>query len=129
MSRDRPALKEWLRERRITEVELLVPDMAGIARGKILPTSNRITSYNVCYTKLLRNVAGPQLPLPIAAVSTAAWSDETHVEENRTLYAAKFDLAKNRLGNRFGFRLPDGGFFLWLDVGDGVEAATKLWLV
>jgi len=74
-----------------------------------------------------RNVAGPQLPLPIAAVSTAAWSDETHVEENRTLYAAKFDLAKNRLGNRFGFRLPDGGFFLWLDVGDGVEAATKLW--
>lgn len=40
---------------------------------------------------------------------------------------AKFDLAKNKLDNRFGFRLPDGGFFLWLDVGDGVEAATKLW--
>jgi len=74
-----------------------------------------------------RNVAGPQLPLPIAAVSTAAWSDEAHVEENRTLYAAKFDLAKNRLGNRFGFRLPEGGFFLWLDVGDGIEAASKLW--
>jgi succinyldiaminopimelate transaminase len=74
-----------------------------------------------------RNVAGPQLPLPIAAVSTAAWSDETHVEENRALYAAKFDLAKNKLGNRFGFRLPDGGFFLWLEIGDGVEAATRLW--
>jgi N-succinyldiaminopimelate aminotransferase len=74
-----------------------------------------------------RNVAGPQLPLPIAAVSTAAWSDEAHVEANRALYARKFELARNRLGNRFGFRLPDGGFFLWLDVGDGVEAATKLW--
>jgi N-succinyldiaminopimelate aminotransferase len=74
-----------------------------------------------------RNVAGPQLPLPIAAVSTAAWSDETHVKENRALYAQKFDLAKNRLGNRFGFRVPAGGFFLWLDVGDGVEAAAKLW--
>jgi succinyldiaminopimelate transaminase len=74
-----------------------------------------------------RNVAGPQLPLPIAAVSTAAWSDETHVEENRGLYAKKFDAAKNRIGNRFGFRLPDGGFFLWLDVGDGVEAAKRLW--
>jgi succinyldiaminopimelate transaminase len=74
-----------------------------------------------------RNVAGPQLPLPVAAVSTAAWSDEAHVEENRMLYAAKFELAKNRLGNRFGFRVPDGGFFLWLEVGDGVEAATKLW--
>jgi len=74
-----------------------------------------------------RNVAGPQLPLPIAAVSTAAWSDERHVEENRALYAAKFDLAKNKLGNRFGFRVPDGGFFLWLDVGDGVDAALRLW--
>ncbi len=74
-----------------------------------------------------RNVVGPQLPLPIAAVSTAAWSDEAHVEENRALYTAKFELAKNRLGNRFGFRMPDGSFFLWLDVGDGVEAATKLW--
>ncbi len=74
-----------------------------------------------------RNVAGPQLPLPIAAVSTAAWSDERHVEDNRALYAAKFNLAKNKLDNRFGFRLPDGGFFLWLDVGDGAEAATKLW--
>ncbi len=74
-----------------------------------------------------RNVAGSQLPLPIAAVSTAAWSDEAHVEENRALYAAKFDLAKSRIGNRFGFRVPEGGFFLWLDVGDGVEAATKLW--
>jgi succinyldiaminopimelate transaminase len=74
-----------------------------------------------------RNVAGPQLPLPVAAVSTAAWSDEMHVEENRALYAAKFDLAKNKLANRFGFRIPDGGFFLWLDVGDGIEAATGLW--
>lgn len=74
-----------------------------------------------------RNVAGPQLPLPVAAVSAAAWSDEAHVEENRALYARKFDLAKNRLGNRFGFRVPDGGFFLWLDVGDGVEAAARLW--
>ena len=25
------------------------------------------------------------------------------------------------------FRKPDGGFFLWLDVGNGEEAALKLW--
>ena len=28
---------------------------------------------------------------------------------------------------RFGFRMPDGGFFLWLDVGDGEKAAVELW--
>lgn len=31
------ALLRWLKERRITEVECLVPDITGIARGKIIP--------------------------------------------------------------------------------------------
>lgn len=74
-----------------------------------------------------RNVAGPQMPLPIAAVSSVAWSDEKHVEANRDLYAEKFEIAKAKIGNRFGFRIPDGGFFLWLDVGDGEQAASRLW--
>lgn len=30
-------INEWLREHRITEVECIVPDMTGIARGKIVP--------------------------------------------------------------------------------------------
>lgn len=38
------SLKNWLDSRRITEVECLVPDMSGIARGKILPASKFIRS-------------------------------------------------------------------------------------
>jgi glutamine synthetase len=34
----------WLEERRITEVECLVPDISGIARGKILPANKFRTS-------------------------------------------------------------------------------------
>lgn len=30
-------IQQWLDERRITEIECLIPDMAGIARGKIVP--------------------------------------------------------------------------------------------
>lgn len=30
-------IREWLRERRVTEVECLIPDMTGNARGKIIP--------------------------------------------------------------------------------------------
>jgi N-succinyldiaminopimelate aminotransferase len=97
-------------------------NLPGLRSGFIAGDATLIARF-----REFRNVAGPQLPLPIAAVSTAAWSDEAHVEENRMLYRAKFDLAKNRLSNRFGFRVPDGGFFLWLDVGDGVEAAARLW--
>ncbi len=37
-------MEEWLRERGITEVECLVPDLTGIARGKILPAEKFIKS-------------------------------------------------------------------------------------
>ena len=30
-------LETWLNERRVTEIECLVPDLTGVARGKILP--------------------------------------------------------------------------------------------
>ena len=34
--------EQWLKENSITEVECLVPDLGGIARGKILPTDKFI---------------------------------------------------------------------------------------
>ncbi len=37
-------LEEWLTERRVDEVECLVPDISGIARGKILPASKFLKS-------------------------------------------------------------------------------------
>jgi aspartate/methionine/tyrosine aminotransferase len=74
-----------------------------------------------------RNVAGPTMPLPVALASAAVWDEETHVNENRALYRQKFDLAGQILGNRFGYRRPAGGFFLWLETGDGEAAARKLW--
>jgi glutamine synthetase len=30
-------LESWLNDHRVTEVECLVPDLTGVARGKILP--------------------------------------------------------------------------------------------
>lgn len=77
--------------------------------------------------KRLRNYVGPQVPLPAIAASTALWREETHVEANRALYREKFGLAQDILGGRFGFYRPAGGFFLWLDVGDGEAAARRLW--
>ncbi len=34
----------WFKERRITEVECMVPDLSGVARGKILPTAKFLSS-------------------------------------------------------------------------------------
>jgi len=78
----------------------------------------------------LRNVAAPQVPVPAQHVAVAAYADETHVAENRRLYSAKFDLADRIVGERYSYRRPAGGFFLWLDVSaqGGDEAATvRLW--
>jgi aspartate/methionine/tyrosine aminotransferase len=74
----------------------------------------------------LRNVAAPQVPVPLQHVAVAAYSDETHVEENRRLYRIKFDLADQILANRYGYVRPAGGFCVWLDVSarGGDEAAT-----
>lgn len=74
-----------------------------------------------------RAYAGPTLPGPIQAASAALWADDAHVAEARRAYAAKFDVAERVLGNRFGFRRPEGTFFLWLDVANGEQAARKLW--
>ncbi|MFZ1948469.1 MAG: aminotransferase class I/II-fold pyridoxal phosphate-dependent enzyme [Pseudolabrys sp.] len=78
----------------------------------------------------LRNVAAPQVPTPSQHVAIAAYGDEAHVRENRMLYSAKFDLADQIIGNRYGYERPAGGFFLWLDVSKqgGSEIVTKrLW--
>src|ERR1700691_5146299 len=64
----------------------------------------------------LRNVAAPQVPVPLQHVAIPPYSDEAHVEENRRLYRLKFDLADQILGDRYGYRRPAGGFCVWLDV-------------
>jgi aspartate/methionine/tyrosine aminotransferase len=78
----------------------------------------------------LRNVAAPQVPVPMQYVAVAAYGDESHVTENRRLYSEKFDIADTIIGTRYGYQRPAGGFFLWLDVSaqGGSEAVTKqLW--
>jgi len=78
----------------------------------------------------LRNVAAPQVPIPMQHVAIAAYGDEAHVRDNRRLYIEKFDLADRIIGSRYGYSRPAGGFFLWLNVSakGGDEAVTlKLW--
>jgi succinyldiaminopimelate transaminase len=74
-----------------------------------------------------KTYGGMQIPLPIQNASAALWRDEAHVETIRGQYQTKFRLAKSILHNKGGYFTPDGGFFLWLDVGDGEKATRRLW--
>ncbi|WP_371055175.1 aminotransferase class I/II-fold pyridoxal phosphate-dependent enzyme [Rhodosalinus sp. K401] len=81
----------------------------------------------VARMKQLRAYGGAPLPLPLQRAAEAVWADETHVEENRARYRAKYAVADEILGDVPGYESPAAGFFLWLPVEDGEAAAVKLW--
>jgi aspartate/methionine/tyrosine aminotransferase len=94
--------------------------LPGLRSGMVAGCANLIAKF-----KAFRNVAGPQVPAPILAASAACWRDEAHVTANRAAYQEKMAAAEQILGNRM--RRPEGGFFLWLKVPNGEEAALGLW--
>jgi aspartate/methionine/tyrosine aminotransferase len=94
----------------------------GLRCGFVVGDPRRIESLD----GILR-VGGAGVPLPVIAAGTRLWREEEHVTANRALYRENFAVAERVLGNRFNFRTPAGGFFLWLDVGDGEAAALHLW--
>jgi N-succinyldiaminopimelate aminotransferase len=75
----------------------------------------------------LVNFGGSAPSFPALAASAALWREESHVAAGRERYRRCFAIAERVLGKRFGFAQPEGGFFLWLDVGDGEAAARRLW--
>ena len=77
--------------------------------------------------KRLRSYAGAPSPLPVLHAAEAMWRDEAHVTANRALYREKYALVDEILGGLPGYTVPRGGFFLWLDTGDGEAATVRLW--
>ena len=75
----------------------------------------------------LRAYSGAPLPLPLQRAAEKVWADEDHVSANRALYAEKFDMADEIFSGIQGYQSPEAGFFLWLPVTDGEDAALRLW--
>jgi N-succinyldiaminopimelate aminotransferase len=74
-----------------------------------------------------KTYGGTQIPFAVQKASAALWREEAHPVETRAWYAKNFRVAEQILHNRFGYYTPGGGFFLWLDVGDGETATRRLW--
>ena len=121
-------------------LEAAVPDFANVVVFHSLSKRSNLPGLRVGFAAgdrrflarfiELRNVAAPQVPVPAQHVAIAAYGDEAHVNKNRELYVAKFDLADQIIGDRYGYKRPAGGFFLWLDVsaqGGDEAVAKKLW--
>jgi N-succinyldiaminopimelate aminotransferase len=63
---------------------------------------------------LYRTYHGSAMNPAIQAASIAAWNDETHVVENRRLYAEKFAKVVEILKPVLPVTMPDAGFYLWI---------------
>ena len=63
---------------------------------------------------LYRTYHGSAMSLAVQHASIAAWNDEKHVQENRKLYAEKFEAVLPMLGSPLQASMPDGGFYLWI---------------
>lgn len=75
----------------------------------------------------LRSYGGAPPPLPLQRAAARVWQDEAHVDENRSLYRAKYRLADRLFGSMPDYRPCIAGFFLWLRVTNGGAVALKLW--
>jgi len=69
----------------------------------------------------LRSYTGPATPLPLQHIAAAAWSDETHVEQQRHIYRQSLRMFFEAYGEG---EPPVGSFFTWLPVSDGEAFAA-----
>jgi N-succinyldiaminopimelate aminotransferase len=65
---------------------------------------------------LYRTYHGCAMSPVVQAASIAAWNDETHVIENRRMYAEKFKAVTNMLSSALMAEMPDAAFYLWARV-------------
>jgi len=62
---------------------------------------------------LYRTYHGCAMNPAVQAASTAAWNDDSHVIENRRLYAEKFNVVTPLLSQTLAVEMPDAAFYLW----------------
>ena len=69
------------------------------------------------------------MPLYVQRASSAAWSDETHVLDNRSLYREKFAAVLAILQPVLDVSEPEASFYLWPKVPiNDVDFARSLYL-
>jgi succinyldiaminopimelate transaminase len=82
----------------------------------------------VDYLREVRKHVGMMVPGPAQAAATVALDDDVHVGVQRDRYRSRLELMADVLGRWSGLDvpLPDGGFYLWFDAGDGWAFARRL---
>ncbi len=83
-------------------------NLPGLRSGFVAGDSSIITQF-----LQYRTYHGCAMPIPVQLASIAAWQNEDHVIENRTLYREKFSQVIDILGNTWPITQPEAGFNFW----------------
>ncbi len=75
-----------------------------------------------------RTYQGGAMPLQVQSASAAAWNDEIHVVNNRKYYRNNMQLVEDIFDNPT-IKIPEAGFFLWLNLPIDDVSATKTLLL
>jgi len=95
-------------------------NLPGLRSGFVAGDANILQDYY-----RYRTYQGCALPPPVQHASIAAWSDESHVKENRLLYKQKFLRVIEILGEVLPVTQPEGGFYLWPKLPIDDEVFTR----
>ena len=82
----------------------------------------------VDYLREVRKHAGFMVPGPAQAAGAVALDDDAHVVAQRDRYRRRLEAVRSMLSRWSGvqFDMPEGGFYLWADVGGGWAFAERL---
>ena len=96
-------------------------NLPGFRSGFACSGKKTISAY-----KKFRSFHGVSVPLPIQKASVEAWLNYDFVAENRKSYNDKFSLAADMLKDKVSNVIPEGAFYLWLDVKEGESYSKKI---
>jgi acetylornithine aminotransferase len=96
--------------------------MTGYRSGAIVGDAEAIAAL-----RRLRAATGTASPHFVQAAAVAAWADDAHARERRSIFSAKRRVLREAF-ERSGYRpvASNAGLYLWIEVDDDIEAARRL---
>ena len=97
-------------------------NLPGLRSGFVAGDSNLLKQYF-----LYRTYHGCAMAGHVQEISALAWSDKSHVDENRDKYTEKFSVVEEILKDHYKLYRPEGGFYHWIKTPiDDQQFAARL---
>ncbi len=121
----------------VSVLEVAGSDLSGVVSYLSLSKRSGMTGYRsaamvgdaraIRTLTSLRTSTGTAPPEFTQIAAAAAWSDDSHVQERRRIFAEKRRILRTAF-EESGFQVAasTAGLYLWVEVGDDLEATTRL---